>query len=236
MQSDEERRKTIVDEARRTFIELGYRGTTTGIVATRCRISKQTIYRVFVSKTDLFLAVVGEHRQMMLALPRPVGEDRPPADVLEEIFMIDIDEAAEQEREAFISFVIQESAHVPELTDILRREGIDQSRRMLADWLDRQVADRKLALDDTMSGARMLMDLLFGGMGPASHDWENRNDRRRHLRRCIDLFVRGAHPNRDPDVVKPELFRATSEVSGKPSNAGFAFIEEKITSSEQVKP
>lgn len=193
--SDEDRRKAIVDEARRTFIELGYRGTTTDIVAARCHISKQTIYRVFASKADLFLAVVGAHRQLMLALPRPAGEDRPPGKVLEEIFMIDIDEAAEQERGAFISFVIQESAQIPELADILRREGIDQSRSQLADWLDMQVANKKLALDDTMSGARMLMDLLFGGMGPASHDWKTRADRRQHLRRCIDLFVRGSRPD-----------------------------------------
>lgn len=195
-QSDDERRKAIVDEARRTFVELGYRGTTTDIVAARCHISKQTIYRVFESKADLFLAVVGSHRRMMLALPRPEEEDRPVDEALQDIFMIDIDEAAEREREAFIFFVMQESAQVPELGDILRREGMERSRGLLAEWLDIQVARKKIAIDDTLSGARMLMDLLFGGLvGPASRDWKNREDRNRHLRRCIDVFVRGVQPS-----------------------------------------
>lgn len=193
--SDDERRQAIVEEARRTFVELGYRGTTTDIVAARCHISKQTIYRVFESKAELFLAVVGSHRRMMLALPRPEGEERPVGEVLEDIFMIDIDEASEREREAFISFVIRESEHVPELRDILHREGVDQSRRLLAEWLDLQVAHKKIAIDNTLSGARMLMDLLFGGMaGPASRDWKTRADRNRHLRRCIEVFVRGVRP------------------------------------------
>ncbi|AYD04340.1 TetR/AcrR family transcriptional regulator [Neorhizobium sp. NCHU2750] len=199
--SDEDRRKAIVDEARRTFVELGYRGTTTDIVAARCRISKQTIYNVFSSKADLFLAVVASHRQMMLALPRPAGEDRPVEDVLEDIFMIDIDETDEREREAFISFVIEESSQAPELGEVLRREGVERSRQLLADWLDLQVAQQKLVLEDRMSGARMLMDMLFGGMGPANRDWQTRQDRRRHLRRCIEVFVRGVHANRGTATV-----------------------------------
>ncbi len=195
-QSDDERRKAIVDEARHTFIELGYRGTTTDIVAARCHISKQTLYRVFESKAELFLAVVGSHRRMMLDLPRPAEEDRPVADVLEDIFMIDIDEEAEREREAFISFVIRESQQVPELVDILHREGVHRSRKLLAEWLDLQVARKTIAIDNTLSGARMLMDLLFGGMaGPGSRDWKDREDRNRHLRRCIGVFVRGNQPH-----------------------------------------
>lgn len=191
---DEDRRHAILTEARRTFIALGYRGTTTDIVAARCRISKQTIYRLFSSKADLFLAVVGAHRRMMLDLPRPVAEDRPAEDVLKDIFRIDIDEAAEREREAFIVFVIQESAHMPELAKILHQEGIKRSRELLTEWLLRQVGDGKIALEDESSAARMLMDMLFGAMGPAGRDWLSREDRRQHLCLCIDLFVRGTRP------------------------------------------
>lgn len=193
-QTDEARRLAILTEARHTFMELGYRGTTTDIVAARCKVSKQTIYKLFANKADLLLAIVGDHRRMMLALPRPSDETADPDDVLEEIFMIDIDEAAEQEREAFIAFLIHESAQFPELAGILRREGIDRSRAMLADWLDGQVALGKLKIEDTASGARMLMDLLFGAMGPGGRDWPSRQARRAYMRRCIDLFIRGSAP------------------------------------------
>ncbi len=82
LQSDSERRQFIIDTARHTFVELGLSGTTTDIVASRCKISKQTLYRLFPSKKDLFAAVVAAHRQMMLQLPRPPDEDAPLEDVI----------------------------------------------------------------------------------------------------------------------------------------------------------
>ncbi len=69
-QGDSQRREAIIDTARNTFIELGYQGTTTDIVAQRCQISKQTLYRLFPSKAELFVAIVANHRQFMLELPR----------------------------------------------------------------------------------------------------------------------------------------------------------------------
>lgn len=189
--SDSDRRQDIVDMARRTFVELGYSGTTTDIVAARCRISKQTLYRLFPSKPDLFLAVVAAHRQMMLDLPRPSEEDEPVDLVLQKIFMIDIDEAAEKERHAFIQLVLHEGAQIPEIIEILWREGIDQSRRNLADWLETEAKRGKLIIEAPLASARMLMDLLFGAMGQPGDDFATRGERREHLKRCIALFVRG---------------------------------------------
>ncbi|WP_159948816.1 TetR/AcrR family transcriptional regulator [Rhizobium sp. 18065] len=193
--SDTDRRSDIIDTARKTFVELGFSGTTTDIVAARCRISKQTLYRLFPSKSDLFLAVVAAHRQMMLDLPRPVDEDAPIDTVLQKIFMIDIDEAAENERQAFIHIVMREGGQFPEIAEILRRDGIDRSRQILADWLSAEAKRGKLVIEDPLGSARMLMDLLFGAMGPRREDFKSRADRRRHLEQCIDLFVRGTRPS-----------------------------------------
>ena len=189
--SDDERRAFIADVARRTFVDLGYAGTTTDIVATYCRISKQTLYRLFSTKSALFLAAVASHRQMMLALPRPEKEEGSLQDVLERIFMIDLDDEGYREREAFIHVVMRDSARVPELAEILRKEGIERSRDSLADWLKGQAAAGRLVLDDPQSGARMLMDMIFGGMRPG---WLSREARRDHLRRCIRIFARGVSP------------------------------------------
>lgn len=190
-QSDGQRRADIIDGARRTFIDLGFAGTTTDIVAARCRISKQTLYRLFPSKTELFLAVVTAHRQMMLALPRPDDENEPVADVLQKIFMIDMDEETRREREAFIHIVVREGAQFPEIAEILAREGIDRSRKDLADWLQVQNERGKLVLDAPASGARMLMDMVFGAAGMPDPNWKTPDDRRDHLRLCIAIFTSG---------------------------------------------
>jgi hypothetical protein len=128
---------------------------------------------------------------MMLDLPRPPDENDDVGAVLQKIFMIDITEEAENERQAFIHIIMREGAQTPEIVEILRREGIDQSRQNLADWLAAEAARGKLVIEDPLSGARMLMDLLFGAMGPRREDFPTPAHRRHHLERCIALFVRG---------------------------------------------
>ncbi|MEF0940304.1 TetR/AcrR family transcriptional regulator [Rhizobium sp. BR 362] len=197
--SDDAKRAEIVAEARATFHELGYGGTTMDLVAARCRISKQTLYRLFSSKTELFMAIIAEHRASMLALPRDPEEDLPLDKALEQIFMIDIDEAAEREREAFIHFAVNEAQQFPEMASLLRTHGAEQSRQMLADWLGLQQKRGLIEIDDAISGARMLMNMIFGAM--ISHpgklnDWPDRETRLRHLRQCIAIFVAGVQPHR----------------------------------------
>lgn len=189
--SDERRRSQIIDVARKTFVELSFSGTTTDIVAMRCKISKQTLYRLFPSKSDLFLAVVAAHREMMLALPRPDAEDDDPASVLQTIFMIDITEEQDAERQAFVHIVMREGGQFPEIAEMLRREGIDRSRQMLADWLKEQDTRGRLVIDNPLSHARILMDMMFGAMGRPKHEFPDHAERRRHLERCITVYLNG---------------------------------------------
>ncbi|MFT4182387.1 MAG: TetR/AcrR family transcriptional regulator [Rhizobium sp.] len=192
--SDDARRAGIIVAARATFHEFGYGGTTMDQVAARCRISKQTLYRLFASKIDLFMAIIGEHRASMLALPRDPQENLPLGEVLEQIFMIDIDEAAERDREAFIHLALREAEQFPEIAALLRTCGAEQSRQMLADWLRLQQRRGLIDIADAESGARMLMNMIFGAMitlpGRIS-DWPDRETRLRHLRQCIAIFLKG---------------------------------------------
>jgi AcrR family transcriptional regulator len=192
--SDEAKRSHIVASARKIFVELGYAGTTTATVAARCSVSKQTLYRLFASKEELFLAVVVAHRRMMLDLPRPPEENLAVSEALEKIFLLDMDEATDKERAAFIHVVIRESDQFPELREVLHNEGMLQSRQHLADCLSEQQARKKLEIDDSLSGARMLMDMIFGGMGPPegrAKAWPDREIRSAHLKRCLAIFSRG---------------------------------------------
>jgi AcrR family transcriptional regulator len=196
---DDARRAEIVREARATFYELGYGGTTMDLVAARCRISKQTLYKLFPSKTDLFMAIITEHRASMLALPRPADENLPFDKALEQIFMIDIKEDEERERDAFIHLAISESQRFPEIATLLHTYGAKPSQQLLADWLAEQQEAGVIDIGDAASGARMLMDMIFGAMvsrpGHPS-DWPDRETRLRHLRRCIAIFTAGARPRK----------------------------------------
>ncbi|MGO4436282.1 TetR/AcrR family transcriptional regulator [Rhizobium sp. RAF56] len=199
--SDEQRRAQIMAEARTTFHELGYGGTTMDLVAARCKLSKQTLYKLFPSKADLFMAIIDAHRATMLRLPRDPDEHLPLAQTLEDIFMLDIGEEEERDREALIHLFVRESQAVPEIGILLTTHAIQQSRQLLADWLELQKAQGRIELADTSGGARMLMNMIFGAMTSlpgCPSDWPDREARNRHLRQCIEIFLAGvrrpSHP------------------------------------------
>jgi AcrR family transcriptional regulator len=195
---DDARRADITACAHEIFLAHGYAGTTTDGMAARCRISKQTLYRLFPSKTALFRAMVEAHRHTMLDLPQP-DDDRSLADTIAAIFRIDIDAAEERERAAFIHLAVSESRQFPEIGELIRRYGVEASRRDLAEWLARQCARGAIRLDDPESGARMLMDMIFGAMAPPPGlgGWPDLAARRIHLRRCIDVFLDGVRSRPD---------------------------------------
>jgi AcrR family transcriptional regulator len=194
--SEEARRDQIIESAFDVFLELGYAGTTTDLVAARCGISKRTLYEVFSSKTELFQAVIVAHRRTMLDLPCD-HDDRPFADALASIFWIDIQPKLERRRRAFIHLVMTEIRQFPEIGAMLRRDGVEESRRLLADWLTLERDRGVIASDDVRSDAGMLMDMIFGGLairprGPPKR--LDRNQRRNYIRRCIDVFLNGVSP------------------------------------------
>lgn len=191
---DNLRRIQIIDCARKTFVELGFAGTTTDLVASRCKISKQTLYGFFAHKSDLFLAVVIAHRELVLALPRPANEDLPIEEAIARIFRLDIDEDSERERDAFINLLVRESEQYPEISELLFVQGALPARGLLSDWLSSQKALGRLQIHDTRNGARMLMDMIFGAICRPHHrslDWPDRNALRDYQRMCITVFLHG---------------------------------------------
>ncbi len=57
---DPGKRQAILDQAIRTFSELGFRGTDVQAIADRAGVGKGTVYRYFHSKEDLFWATTFE--------------------------------------------------------------------------------------------------------------------------------------------------------------------------------
>ena len=68
---DPGKRQAILDQAIRTFAELGFRGADVQVIADRAGVGKGTVYRYFRSKEDLFWATTYE---VMLRMERHVFE------------------------------------------------------------------------------------------------------------------------------------------------------------------
>ena len=182
----------VIETARQTFAELGYAGTTTDVVATRCQISKQTLYRLFPSKQELFVAAAKVSEQTLLALPRPIDEQASIEETIARIFKIAQGDDIEVDRATFVRTIIRDSCLAPELAQA-SRDAILLARHDLADWLGAQVEKGLLYLDDPLSAARLLMDMIFGAMHPPD-GWSSPERKREHLDLCIKVFLRGAVP------------------------------------------
>jgi TetR/AcrR family transcriptional repressor of mexJK operon len=183
----------IVNCARRLFVKKGYGATTTDEIAAECKISKQTMYRLFPGKAALFAAVVEAHRQKWLNLPRD-DDDQPLAQTLAQIFMIDISDEADQERVDVIRLVLAEGRNFPELAAILKEHGAEFSRTQLAAWLARQCAAGRLQMRNTIGMAQILLDMVFGAIlikNIGDIDWPAGEQRRNLIRDCIDIFLHG---------------------------------------------
>jgi AcrR family transcriptional regulator len=62
----EAKRRQILEGARQAFIEKGFNGATTDVIAATARVSKQTLYSYYPSKEQLVLAVLEQE----LSAPR----------------------------------------------------------------------------------------------------------------------------------------------------------------------
>jgi TetR/AcrR family transcriptional repressor of mexJK operon len=196
LRPDDAQRSSIVESARELFLQKGYGRTTIDEVASHCRISKQTLYRLFAGKPALFAAIIDRHRHAMLALPGDY--DGLPLDhALERIFKIDIDPRADQERVALLRLVMLEAPQSPELGEIVHRYGAEKSRAELAKWLKARSASGDIMVDHPGSAARILMDMIFGAMAfkaIGGGNWSGDKDRNTHIRHCIAVFLNGVRP------------------------------------------
>jgi AcrR family transcriptional regulator len=68
---DPGKRHAILDQAIRTFAELGFRGTDVQVIADRAGVGKGTVYRYFKSKEELFWATTYE---VLLRMERCLDE------------------------------------------------------------------------------------------------------------------------------------------------------------------
>ena len=194
--ADDDRRTLIVDKAYEAFIELGFAGCTTEIVASRAHVSKRSIYDLFAGKTELFAAVVLKNRHLLLDLPRPSGEDIPPLEALVRIFRLDMDRRRDVEREALLNLLVRESTRFPELSDFLYDRGIIRSREDLMDWLASEVPRGRIVVADAALCAGLLMDIVFGGLLPRRRQAgdDARHQRKLDIIKRLAIVLRGLAP------------------------------------------
>lgn len=167
--ADDVRRTSILDSAMTTFIEKGFAKATMSDIARTAGMSKRDLYKQFEDKRQLFLDTIVSRRHLILDLPRPDGEDLPLTEVLRRIFCLDLDERLAAERRALLTLVDRESLLEPELNALIYDSGAIRSRELVAEWIEGEISNGRVARVDPGRLAGMMLDVVHGVQLPKRH-------------------------------------------------------------------
>ena len=189
----------LLDAASKFFMERGFEATSMGEIARYARASKETFYRHFPGKDDLFRAVVIRGARMVAGeLSAVLLTHETPDRALAAFGELFLDRILAKDSISFQRMMMMERERFPELVQSLREDGRERVRASLARYLDEQIARGRLRKMDTAVGARQFLDLVAADMIFAAtrcgRPKPSKSQIRQRVKEAIDCFLHGYQP------------------------------------------
>jgi len=184
----------LLDAASKFFMERGFDATSMGEIARYARASKETFYRHFPGKEDLFRAVVIRGARLVAAeLSAVLLTHETPEKALAAFGELFLDRILSVGFISFHRIMMMERERFPELIQSLRADGRERLRASLARYLDEQVARGRLRKMDTAVGARQFLDLVAAEMIMAAtrRPKPSKAQIRQRVKEAVDCFLHG---------------------------------------------
>ena len=194
------KRKQILDAARALFLRHGYAHTSTEAVRREAGVSKETLYRYYRTKEELFADVL--RRLTLEHLHQPFQMDealsgtasrRELQKVLRLLTAEIIETMMQPDYLALLRIVIAESSRFPQLGELFRKTVPEQGIASIVELLKR-LRQKGLATQiDTEAAARMLLGslLTYALMdGILSNESQPQIPAPKRIAAIADLFVR----------------------------------------------
>ena len=189
------RREEIAAVAERIFLERGFTETTMQIVAERAGASKETLYRHFGNKEELFAEIVrrcsahitGEQDGQMDA-------GLPPREVLSRLGFNLLDFLTRPDSVAFYRMMVAEAVRAPELGRIFYAQGPGRVHREFAGYLDRATRRGELHCPAPELAARLYLGAIVAHhriavlIAPSLETFTHQQ-LRAHVAEAVELFL-----------------------------------------------
>ena len=188
------RREAVVVAAKSVFFEEGYQLASMDQIAERASTTKRTLYDYFGSKEALFTEVIAHaSRNFVEALPQAEDLPRDPRQGLRRFanqvrWLVSAEEAIRFERT-----VIAEAERHPEFGRGLYATGVLGAERILATYIDSQIAAGRLRPHDSRLTSQVIVDIATNSALRrlfAAQDEESDQLASKALEEAIDLLVR----------------------------------------------
>ena len=159
---DQKKREAIFEAAHRLFMSRGY-GASVDAIAQEAGVSKQTVYKAFPAKVELFAAIAGRISDGIVApLDHAHADALTPAEVLTELSRHIFEVVYAESSIALHRVLIAERAQFPELAETFYRVGPGATRLRLAEYLARETARGRLKAPEPDVAAEHFLGMLTG--------------------------------------------------------------------------
>jgi AcrR family transcriptional regulator len=160
-QIDLAKTEAILDAAAEVFGDGGLSSSMEEI-ARRAGVSKQTIYNHYGSKAELVRAIVDRRVEEIIGpLLAPRAAEHP-EEALAAFGKVMMEAVLKSRGTAMLRMIVESSADQPDLARAFFEAGPVTSRRRLADFLRRETAAGRMAVDDPGLAAEFFAGMVIG--------------------------------------------------------------------------
>lgn len=160
----EDRRQQILDVAVELFSQKGFRGTTTKEIAQAAGVNEAIIFRHFATKGDLYAAIMdrkassGNVRAMQEKVTRAMeeGNDRQVFETLA-FHMLEFHE----HDDSAMRLLLYSALEGHELAEMIFRNHIQRTHRMMADYVEKRIAEGAFREVDPMTAVRCFLGMVI---------------------------------------------------------------------------
>lgn len=158
--ADPDKRRQILDGALQVFTSRGFDAASMSGIAAAANVSKGTLYVYFEDKEHLFVDLIQRERETQKrGAIEALNEDSDPVRALSKFGFCIVRVINDELAVSAHRVVIGVAERMPDLGREFYENGPMLGSRLIARYLDRMVAEGKLAIDDTYLAAVQFLDL-----------------------------------------------------------------------------
>lgn len=191
------KRETILEAARKLFLEVGFGAASMDAIADAAKVSKQTVYNHFGSKEELFAAMVRETCDTMTLAFAEAAKDANPEKSLRSIARRFMDMVFDEDKLALHRILMAEVSRFPELGRSFYQSGPAVIRQFLADYFREQNRRGTLKVDNPQVTAEQFISMVTScrlrselGVEPIP----NAETREQYISNAVSLIMRACAP------------------------------------------
>lgn len=184
----------------RLFLERGYAAVSMEQIATEAGVSKQTLYNHFKNKENLFQSIIEDVTGTLInRIATPDWRERNPHAVLRNFAHEFVTLMLQPASLGLHRIIVAEASRFPELAAGIYAAGPARAIAFIADYLDGETRQGRLAVDSPSLAAEMFIGMLTGRLqlrlliGAGDPPPPDEIDRR--VDYAVDSFLRLVAPN-----------------------------------------